>query len=161
MAASIGCCFEIGLTDDGLDGLDRRAGVVQHGGEAVAENMGRRAVQVDDAVDPLHSAAIDRHGDGVLALAHDELPLSEGRDVFEQVRDDGNVTHAAPGLRSADDWIVLAAGISHVAAHVDDVFLQIDVVPHQAQDLAPAHAGVDEQRQEALILLLLSLCEDN
>ena len=81
VAVSIGRCLEIGLADDGLDGLDRRAEVVQHSGEAMAENVGRRAVQVDDAVDPLHSAAIDRHGDGVFALAHDELPLSEGRDV--------------------------------------------------------------------------------
>ena len=60
MAASIGRCLEIGLADDGLDGLDRRAGVVQHGGEAVAENMGRRAAQVDDAVDPLHAAASNK-----------------------------------------------------------------------------------------------------
>ena len=54
VAVTTGHGLEVGLADDWLDRLDRRAGVVQHGDEAVPESVGRGPAHVGYAVDAFH-----------------------------------------------------------------------------------------------------------
>ena len=119
MAVAIRCSFEVRLSDDTLDGLDRRSGVIQDRREAVAEHVRGRAVKVDGAADAFHHAAVDAECDGFDIIPHHVgVRFAKGLQVFQQRRHDRHVPVAAFGLWRADARPVVALGIGHIAPNM-------------------------------------------
>ena len=122
MAVAIRCSFEVRLSDDALDRLDRRSGVVQHRRKAMAEHVRGRAVQVDGAADSLHHATVDAEGDGLDIIPHHiGVRFTNGFQVFQQRRHNRHVPIAAFGLWRSDARSVVALGIGHIAPNMEHI----------------------------------------
>ena len=132
------------MAADALDGLEVHVGLRQRGNVSVPEDVGRRAEELDVILDVPEHPAEDHLGHGLRAAQH----VSGGTMGLEKLRQptvqrDGSL--AAVGLGGAD--LGLVVGIGDVALDVDQLLLEVDVLPAQAEHFAPAYAREHEQRQ--------------
>jgi len=145
MDVPVGCCLDIRITDDGLNGLDIRSGIVQQSRKAVPEHMRRSAMQIYRAVDPLHHAAMDTKCDWI-DISNDIAEATQRPQEGVQRLYNGDVAHTALCFRRADFRGIAAAWISDVPFNMNHIPLNIQITPTQPQYLSPAHTGEQKER---------------
>ena len=148
MGVAVKGCLDIRMSHDALKGLDvkERCG---HRGKGVAENVCRRAVQIDGAVDALPCALVGLFRDGTVA-ADDVFTLRDKlRQVCLQLRQKRNEAVSRLALGRPDDRLV--PGIGHAALHMNLLQPEIHIRPTKSQHLAAPDACVDGQQNEKLV----------
>lgn len=122
------------MARDGLNGLQVYAFAVQGGQIRVPADVGRHAVYVDGALDPLPCALVRLFGVGLALAVDDKTFFAAWFEEFQQAGRKRYTSYARFRLCIADDRFVFAKRDS--PANVDDPFIGGNILPPQAVYLA-------------------------
>ena len=115
------------------------------------EHMRRCPVHVDRPADALPASLVGHLRDGQRPVAEDVLPaVRHGVENILQLRAERNQANACGTLRRAD--VAPVPGETDGPVDADQLAVEVDVLPLQAQGFATPDAGEDQQRHQHAVL---------
>ena len=148
---------DVGVTADLLDRLEVDAGLHHRREVAVPEDVGRGPEHVHLFVDLPEDPTEHHLCERLLAtddVAGGSLRLQEGGQLIVEGDD------AVAAARLGGGYQGLIGRVGNGPPDADQLTVKVDVLPFEAQNLAPAHAGEQHQRHHAPLRVVRQFVRD-